>query len=79
MKAGKEFVFKGLVRCGATGKIVTCDRKERGTYLITWDPENPTKRLYINENVLLDEVSKIFQSMTVPVKMIEEVVENLNR
>jgi len=33
----------------------------------------------VNEKVLLDEMGKIFQSMTIPVKMIEDVVENLNR
>lgn len=84
MKAGKEFIFKGLVRCGVTGRISTCDRKDKrgidaGTYLIAWNPEATTKKVWVNEKVLLDEMAKIFQSMTIPVKMIEDVVENLNR
>ncbi len=79
MKAGKECIFKGIVRCGTTGRIVTCDRKERGTYLIVWDPEDTTKKVYINENILLGEVNKIFQSMTIPVSMIEDIVQNINR
>ncbi len=47
--------------------------------MIVWDPEDVNKRIYINENVLLGEVVKIFQSMTIPVQMIDDVVQNLNR
>lgn len=83
MKTGKEFLFKGLVRCGTTGRVVTCDRKDKrgidaGTYLIAWNPESNTKKVWVNENVILDKVKEIFKSMTIPTETIEKVIKTVN-
>ena len=78
MKSGKDFIFKGLVRCGVTGKLAVCDQKERGTYLIAYNPENPNKKIWINENTLLEEVESIFKSMKLPVDMVQRVIKFVN-
>ena len=57
-KDGKDFIFKGLVTCAVTGRTVTCDDKkdDRGyinVYLITRDPENPDKKVYVREKDVL--------------------------
>ncbi len=79
----KEFVFKGLIKCAVTGRMVSADRKEdkvnKNTYLITWDPENAHKKIYIPENLILSEVTRIFESISVPHDVLEKVTERLQQ
>ncbi len=40
----KEFIFRGLIKCGNTGKVVTSViKKGVYTYLIVWDAINPER------------------------------------
>ena len=56
----KEFVFRSLIICKITGRTVSSDRKEnkknKNTYLLTWNPSNPKKRLYVPENKILAQL-----------------------
>jgi hypothetical protein len=42
-----------------------------------WDPENPKKKLWVNENEILAEIEKVFKSMEFPKEMLAEVQEKL--
>jgi hypothetical protein len=54
-----------------TGRFVSADRKKdkinKNTYLITWDPENTAKKIYVPEDLILSEMTGIFESISVPV------------
>lgn len=81
-KAGKDFIFKSLVKCGTTGRVVTCDRKEKGriktsTYLMCWDPDNIKKKIWVNENEVLEKIEQVFKSMVIPKDMLESVRKHL--
>ncbi len=83
VKTNKDFIFKGLIKCAVTGKAVSSDRKEdktnKNTYLITWDPENTSKKIYVPENLVLDEVTSIFESISVPHDVLLKVTERLQQ
>ena len=79
----KEFVFKGLIKCAVTGKTVTTDRKDdianKYTYLITWDPNNPNKKLFVPEGLILGEVAAIFKSISVPHDILIAITDRLQQ
>ena len=66
----KPFVFRGLVKCAVSGRTVTCDlKKGRHVYPICRDPANPTKKFFVPESEVLDQVKAIFRSIQVPSKL----------
>jgi len=81
--AGKDFTFRSLIKCAITGRTVSSDRKEakknKNTYLITWNPNDIKKKLYVPENDILRQVSDIFKSITVPKDMIDEITSYLQQ
>lgn len=79
----KEFIFRSLIKCAVTGRTVSSDRKEaktnKNTYLITWNPKNPAKKLYVPENDILQEVAKVFKALAIPDKILEEITVRLQQ
>ena len=48
----ENFLLRGIVTCAVTGKKATCDiKKSRYVYLMTRDPANPAKKLWVKEEV----------------------------
>ncbi|WP_341748703.1 SHOCT domain-containing protein [Candidatus Tisiphia endosymbiont of Sialis lutaria] len=50
---GKDFLFRGLITCATTGKIVTSEihsktysngKVDQWVYLAAWDPKNPNEK-----------------------------------
>ena len=80
-KEGKDFIFKSLITCATTGRTVSSDRKEnrtnKNTYLIARDPKNPNKRVFIKENDVLEEISKVFKALQFPKPMLDEITTHL--
>jgi len=80
-KDGKDFIFKSLITCSTTGRTVSSDRKEgrtnKNTYLITRDPTNPQKKIYVKEQDVLNEISQVFKSIAIPEAMLEEITKYL--
>ncbi len=60
-------LFRSLIKCAVTGCTVSSDRKEakknKNTYLITWNPADISKKIYIPENDILEEVAKVFKAL----------------
>jgi site-specific DNA recombinase len=81
--SNKEFVFRGLIKCAVTGKTVSSDRKEdktnKNTYLIAWNPENQTKKIFVPEHLILSEVTDIFKAISVPDEMLLEITARLQQ
>ena len=72
--AGKEFVFRGLITCATTGRVVTASEQKRTykngekaswTYLRCWNPENPEKLVWVREEKVLAQVEEVFRSLQV--------------
>ncbi len=58
----KEYIFRGLIKCAATGRVVTAETKRNTyvngkttewTYLRVWKHGNTNKRIYVQEEQVL--------------------------
>ena len=73
-----DFIFKGLIKCDVSDKVVSCDlKKEKYIYLICRDPKDPDKKLFIKESVVLDQVKQVFKSLTVPQELFKKLQDHL--
>lgn len=76
----KPFVFRGLLKCAVSGRTVTSDTKKgKYVYLICRDPENPEKKLFIKEDVVLHEIRKAFQSIQIPDEILAAITDHLKQ
>ncbi len=66
---GKEYLFRGILTCGVTGKVVTADTKKKTyangttsewTYLCTGNPANPDKKMWVREDKVIEQLEAIF-------------------
>jgi site-specific DNA recombinase len=74
----KPFVFRGLIKCATSRRVVTCDiKKGRHTYLICRDPANPAKKLFVPEDEVIKQVSAVFSSIKVPDKLLDALLKHM--
>ena len=83
-KAVKEtkhpYIFRGLIKCGVSGRKVTCDlKKGKYVYLIVRDPENPKKKLWIKERDVIEQVEAALASIQVPKAYLPDIKEHINK
>ena len=81
--AGKEYVFRGLLTCATTGRVVTADTKKKTyvngetaqwTYLRCANPSNPDKTMWVREDVILEQVEKVLKALHIPAETLDKVV-----
>lgn len=82
---GKDFIFRGLLTCGTTGKMVTADTKKRiykngesaeWTYLRCWKPDDAEKIMWVREDSVLEQVADIFNHLGIKnPEMLQNVVD----
>ncbi|WP_341750216.1 recombinase family protein [Candidatus Tisiphia endosymbiont of Sialis lutaria] len=69
---GKDFLFRGLITCATTGKIVTSEihsktysngKVDQWVYLAAWDPKNPNKKIYVREDEVLAKIEEVFKKI----------------
>ncbi len=79
----KEFLFRGIIQCATTGKLVSSVTQKKTynsgktaewTYLRCWDPENIKKTIYVSEDKVLAEVQKIFDSMYLEPELLKKAI-----
>ncbi|WP_375326470.1 recombinase family protein [Candidatus Tisiphia endosymbiont of Nemotelus uliginosus] len=79
----KEYIFRGLIKCAATGRIVTAATKKKNytngqvgewTYLRTWDAKNHNRAIYVKEEIILKEVEKVFESLRLEPELLKDVI-----
>jgi hypothetical protein len=62
---------------------VSSDRKEakknKNTYLITWNSDDIKKKIYVPEDQILKQVSDVFKSIAVPKSMLDEITGYLQQ
>ena len=74
----KPFVFRGLVECAVSGRMVTSDiKKERHTYLICRDPKDPSRKVFVPEAAILEQVKAVFRSIQVPKTLLAALLAHL--
>lgn len=80
----KDFVFRSLITCATTGRIVSSDRKlnrhgKEYTYLYPWDPNDPEKKhkLIVREEQILNQIQDVFASLQMPKELLEEITQYL--
>jgi len=76
----EPFLLRGLLKCATTGHTVTCDlKKGKYTYLICYDPANPKKKIWVNENVVIEQIEAALKSIQVPSNVWAEMVGHLRK
>jgi len=74
----EPFLLRGLMKCAVSGKTVTCDlKKGKYVYLICHDPINPKKKLWIKEEVVLEQIKEAFKSIQVPNDVLLQIMDHL--
>lgn len=83
-KYGKhEYVFRGLITCAVTGKVVTSETHKKTyknggesewTYLRAGDPAKPDKSIWIREEKIMEQVEDVFRALTIPKERLESVI-----
>ena len=76
----EDFVLRGLVTCATSGRKATCDiKKGRYVYLIVRDPEQPERKLWVKESVVLDQIREVMESIRIPNDVLAEMIGYLNK
>lgn len=80
--AGKEFIFRGILSCETSGRMVTADKKTKKlangktaewTYLRCWNPLNSEKHMYVREDMILKQAEVILKKLEIPPKTLEAI------
>ncbi|MDA9163550.1 recombinase family protein [Rickettsiaceae bacterium] len=80
----KDYIFRGLIKCATTGRIVTADTKTKTSasgnttqwvYLRAWNPDNPKKKVHVREDKIIAEVQKVFDAMHLDPELLEKAVK----
>lgn len=79
-QTNKPFILRGLIKCATTGRIVTCDiKKGKFIYLISRNPNDPNKKIFVPEKIVLDEIRKAFKSIKIERDILEALTEHLKQ
>lgn len=77
--AKKDFIFRGLLKCAVTGRTISSDiKKEKHVYLITWDPENANKKMYVNEDKVLKVLENVLKSLDFPESLLSAINKQIH-
>lgn len=77
-------MFRGLIKCAVTGRVVTTETKRRKradgsehefNYLAAWNLDNPKKQIYVREDEIIRQVENIFKSMYIEPETLAKVIE----
>jgi len=73
-----DFIFKGLIRCENSDRIVSCDlKKKKYVYLICRDKNNPEKKIFVKEEIILNQIKEVFRSIKIPNELLENIKTHL--
>ena len=74
------FILRGLMTCAVSGRKVNCDiKKGKHIYLISRDPANPDKKIWTNENLVLEQIRDVFKSIQIPPALLAEILDELKK
>ncbi len=74
------FILRGLLKCAVSGRNVTCDiKKGKHIYLISRDPSNSERKLWTNENIVLEQIGEVFKSIQIPDDLMGDITKHLKK
>lgn len=74
------FLLRGLLRCAASGRTVSCDlKKGKYTYLICRDPADPKKKLWIKEEAVVEQIRDVFRAIQIPPDVLDSIMGHLRQ
>lgn len=74
----KDFIFRGLIKCGTSGRMVTSDlKKGKHVYLICRDPTDPLRKVFVPEGDVLSQVKSALRSIQVPDVLLAALLEHM--
>ncbi len=77
-QSNKPFIFRGLLKCRTSGRTVTSDiKKDKYVYLICKNPSDPTKKMFIKEEKILEQVKDVFRSIRIEQDILQAITEEL--
>ena len=71
---GKEFLFRGILKCKTTGKVVTSVTKTKTykngttgewTYLRCWNPKDNTKEMWVREDAVIEQLEEVLKKLKI--------------
>jgi len=86
--AGKEFIFRGLIKCATTGytagtemmtRISPKGRFFKWTHLRVWKPENPELRIRVREEEVIMQIEEVFKALVIPRELLEQITGYLKK
>lgn len=76
----KPFVFRGLIRCAISGKVVVSDiKKEKHVYLICRDPDSPEKKVFVRQRDVEAQIEELFRSFYIAPNDLETLTKYLKQ
>lgn len=71
----KPFIFRGLITCAVTGRVVISDQKKgKYNYLICGDPAKPGKKIWVPEGIVLKQVQQAIEQLHIPADVLEQLL-----
>ncbi len=75
----EPFLLRGLIQCAISGRTVSCDlKKGKYVYLICREPGSADKKVWIKEEIVLDQIRDVFRSIQIPSGVLAEIMNHLN-
>ena len=74
----KPFIFRGLIECAVSGRTVTSDlKKGKHVYLICRDPSEPSKKVFVPEAEVLEQVKLALGSIRIPDRLLDALLAHM--
>lgn len=83
---GNEYIFRGLITYGITGRVVSAETKKRISkdgikceeiLLGAYKEKGSNSRIYTNEKVVLEQVEKVFASMYIEPDLLSKIIKSV--
>ena len=79
-KTKQAYILRGLITCAASGRKATCDlKKGKHIYLMTRDPADTRKKLWVKENTVMEQITKIFEGLSIPDFLADEMLYHVKQ
>ena len=84
----KDFLFKAMLKCAVTGRKVTSEYKRKKykngrnsewIYLSPANPIEPSKRAWVREEIVIDQVREALKSIAVPENLLKDLLSYINK
>ncbi|MBT4856477.1 recombinase family protein [bacterium] len=76
--AGKAYVYRGLLRCGHCDLSITPEQHKGYIYYHCTQYKGKHNAKWLREETITKQLGQVFKKMTIPTKIVDEIVENLN-